>query len=698
MSKQNKSKNKKETAKSNKAAKKRTAARNAKASAAPSFWGKHAMPIAVLFGLAFVLYAITISYDYALDDQLYITSNEFTKKGIAGIPDIVSKESLHGFWGKQNDVLVGGRYRPLAIVTYAIEYAMWGERPGSSHFFNIILYCFVGILLYRVLLRLFPPDPKTKWYLTLPFIAALLYVAHPLHSEVVANIKGRVEILTSLGVLLTMHLSLKYVDTDKIKYLIYSGIAFFLALLSKESAITFVAIIPLTIYYFSNASFKKNATAVAPLLAATIIFIGIRTAVIGYLLDPGGEGVTELLNDPFLNATFAEKYATIFYTLGIYIKLLFFPITLTHDYYPKQIPIINWADARAIIPLIGYFALGIYALIGLRKKDAISYGIWVYLLSFSIVSNVVISIGAFMNERFMYLPSIGFCIILAYLITEKLPKLVQLKGKYGIALIATVLLVSAYSVRTWMRLPAWENNETLFLTDVKNSPNSTKVNTSAGGTLVEKGARKPPNSRERINYISQGIKYLDKAIEIYPDNVNSHLLRAGGYYDMNKDYDKVFESYTNILAGNPNNPKVLTTLGIMAEAEDDPKNVDKLVAFLEEHVNTFDPAVAAPYDALGVLWGKKKNDLPKAIQYFEKALEKDPNSHGTMQDLGIAYGMAGKFDKALDINNRALKNDPGNAKIILNLAITYEQMGNTEQAQKFYTQAFELDPSLRQRK
>ncbi|MGB1206324.1 MAG: tetratricopeptide repeat protein [Chitinophagales bacterium] len=670
-----------------------------------SFWQKQRLPLMAIAALSFVLYIYTTSFDYVLDDQLYITKNDFTKQGFSGIYDICTTESLVGFWGKQKDILEGGRYRPLAIVSYAVEYQLWGEKPGRSHFFNVVLYCLVGILLYRILCILFPPDEKTKWYLTLPFIAAALYVAHPLHSEVVANIKGRVEILASLGVLATLYYSLKYIDTDDIKYFIASFVAFFLALLSKESAITFVAIIPLTIYFFTKATFKKNAIATTPLLAATVLFLVVRYMVIGYFLGGDKVEVTELLNDPFLGTSFADKYATIFYTLGIYIKLLLFPLTLTHDYYPKQIPIITWADPRAIVPLLMYIGLGLFALWGLLRKNVVAYGILVYLLSFSIVSNLVFSIGAFMNERFMYLPSIGFCIIIAYLLVEKVPNWLKLaENKKQTALTAMfAMLLLGYSLRTLARIPVWETNETLFLADVHNSPNSTKANTSAGGTLIEKGAVMK-NQSEKIKVMTQGIKYLDKALQIYPDNINAHLLRGNAYYDVGRNYDKMFESYNFVLSVNPNHADVQRNLNIISEQENDPKNVDKLINFYETQVVPLEPSSFQTYDALGVLYGKKKNDLPNGIKYFEKALEYPPANKGNMrdyvgvmQDLAIAYGMSGKYPEALETNKKALEYQPNNAKILLNIGITYQQLGDTLKAQNYMNQAVTLDPKLRSR-
>ncbi len=662
----------------------------------PRFWHTQTTPLLALFALGFVLYIYTASFDYALDDKLYITDNQFTKKGFAGIPEILTEESLVGFWGQKKDLLEGGRYRPLGILTYAIETGIWGQKPGISHFINILLYCLVGFLLYRVLHRLIPPKDTTPWYLTLPFITTALYLAHPLHVEVVANIKGRIEILESIGVLLTLYCVLKFIDgKDSWKQLAAIFATFFLALMSKESAITFLAIIPLTLYFFTKSTLKQYLQIAAPLFAATVLFLAIRQMAVGYFIGSSKVVIDELLNDPFLGTSVSDKFATIFYTMGIYIQLLFFPYNLTHDYYPKQIPIISWSDFRAIGSLLLYLLLGAIALWGIRKKQIPSYGIWVYLLSFSIVSNLVFPIGAFMNDRFMYIPSIGFCMIVAWFITEKLPLWIKGANKEKTLLIVFGVILGCYTLRTWVRLPAWYDNETLFLTDVHNSPNSTKVNTSAGGTLVEKAAVLPKTNPDRANMLIEAIKYLNKALEIYPANGNALLLRGNAHYELNTNYDKMLEDYYPLLVKNPEHTQVLQNISMMSEAETDPKQVDKLLNFVEQKWIPLSPSSGLPYAIAGKIWGKKKNDLDRAIYYFEKSLEIEPGSVDLLQDLTTAYGMKGNYTKALEIGKMALAKAPNNAKTNLNIGISYQNIGDTVNAKIYLEKAFTLDPKLR---
>jgi len=160
------------------------------------FFNKYWKQISIIFALGVGLYIYSVSFDYVLDDQIVITKNQFTNKGFSGIGSILSTESMQGYFGEQKNLVVGARYRPLSIVSFAIENELWGLNSFMSHLINVLLYALTGILLYRVLLMLFPAKDDTHPFFNIPFIAALLYIVHPIHSEVVANVKGRDEIMT----------------------------------------------------------------------------------------------------------------------------------------------------------------------------------------------------------------------------------------------------------------------------------------------------------------------------------------------------------------------------------------------------------------------------------------------------------------------------------------------------------------------
>ncbi|MBT5976838.1 MAG: hypothetical protein HOG66_04280, partial [Flavobacteriales bacterium] len=386
--------------------------------------GANRLPYYLVFALGFLLYANTVPFDYALDDKLYITANEFTKKGFDGIGEIWTNDLMTGFFGTKKKLVEGGRYRPLALTTHAIEYQMFGKNPQLSHFINIVLYGLCGVILLLVLKRIFGWNEE-RWWWSLPFVATALYLAHPLHTEVVANIKSRDEIMSFLFVLLSFNAVLKYLEHRKMQELVLSGIWFFLSLTSKESAVTFLGVIPLTLIFFPKGNLKDSSMALSSIAAFTIAYLAIRLTVFG---DQGAslDVAPELMNKPYLQAQGSERLASIFLTMGLYLKLLVWPHPLTHDYYPfhpfktfeeLQVgmrPYADWSDPMTLISVIAYAAILGYGLWTLVRKikgskgSLIGYSLLLYFGTFILFSNLIFDIGAFMNERFLFIPSLGY--------------------------------------------------------------------------------------------------------------------------------------------------------------------------------------------------------------------------------------------------------------------------------------------------
>lgn len=647
----------------------------------------------IIILLTFILYANTLTHDYALDDAIAITQNDFTKAGFDGIGDILRYDTFRGFFGKEKYLVSGGRYRPLSLVTFALESEIFGLRPGISHFINMLLYALTGILIFIIFSRLLVKYKQDKWYLSIPFITTILYIAHPLHTEAIANIKGRDEIMTLLGSLLALYYTLRYLDTNKFKYLLFSFTLFFLGLLSKENAITFIAMVPLTVHFFTGHSFKKNMTSLIPLVLATIIFLIIRQKVIG---DHPKSIPSEIMNNPFSGTSSVEKYATIFYTLGIYVKLLFFPHPLTYDYYPWHIPIINWGDLRAIVPFFIYLGLGIYSLVLFRKKSVISYGILFYLITFSIVSNIIFPIGTFMNERFMYISSIGFCLIISYLLVNKLPLFIKNHNTYRAVLTGFLgIVLVLYSIKTISRNFAWENDFVLFTTDVKTSTGSAKSNCSAGGKLIEE-SDKLVDEKEKKEYLEQALQYLEKSVEIHPTYIDALILLGNCHFKLNKDYDNSVKYYKRVLDKNKNHDLVFENIATIFAGLD---SVDYKIKVWED-LYTINPNRFEVNYSLGNLYGGKKRKPAKAIPFLERAVKIDPNRSIAFKDLGVAYAETRQYEKAIPYLEKAHRLNKEDKQLPVNIGITYKFLGaeefnknkNYHKALQYFNKAVRLIP------
>ena len=605
------------------------------------FFKKYWQSIGVIFALGVGLYIYSVTFDYVLDDQIVITKNEFTKKGFSGIADILKTESMQGYFGEQKNLVVGSRYRPLSIVSFAIEYQLWGLNSFMSHLINILLYAFTGIILYRILLMLFPNKEDQHSFLSIPFIASLLFVAHPIHSEVVANVKGRDEIMTLIGALGSIYFTLKYLSNPKSSYLWFSGVSFFLGLMSKENAITFLAVIPLTVYVFTKATSSINWRVTTPLLIATGIYLVIRYSVIGYFLG-NGEKITDLMNNPFSQMNAGEKLATIFYTLLLYIKLLIFPHPLTHDYYPYAIPKMNWTSVWSILSLLIHVGLGYIAMKNINKKSVLAYCILFYLFTISIVSNIVFPVGTFMNERFVYISSIGFCLAAAWFLVNWLPS--QQGGKLkSVALALIAVFVVGFGAKTIARVPAWKNKLSLNVAAIKYSSNSARANCFMATALFEEFQVETDPAKKKAMLIDIN-KYIDRSLEIYPDYYSALQMYAGvvgANYVADNNLDKALEGFYKILSRR-------TTITY----------VDQFLDYLEKSPNVDQIKMKDFYFKLGYeVFYKEKKYYNNAAKYLDKALKYNDLDPKANYAMSLVMSEIGDYTKSDQFKRVALDED-----------------------------------------
>ena len=547
----------------------------------------------------------------------------------------------------------------------------------------------------------------------------MLFLAHPLHTEVMANIKGRDEIFSVLGLFGALYFILKYIENTRPIYLLWASLIYFLALLSKEDAITFIAVIPLTIYFFTKAPTKKILLLSACLLAAFALYFLIRISVVGFFLNNKVD--MELLNNPFLYATSSQKFATILYTWGKYMLLLLFPHPLTHDYYPKQIIIVDMSNIWTILSLVFYLAIAVYAIVRFRKKDLISYCILFFAITFSISSNLFFSIGTFMNERFMFIPLLGFCLIISYIVVEKFKSWFNGNTLKAASLLVIGIILLAYSAKTISRNPAWHDDYTLFTTDVKTSSNSAKCNVSAGGTILSL-AEKETDKLTKKKMIDDAIGYLKKGISIHPKYTTAWVLLGTAMY-YNEDYKNSRECYEVALKADTLRKDALDNMLYCAQMSNkkgdyneaalcyqklihyQPENLDLYIqlSYVYENNKQIDsslnimnqlliknPKYGPALNEMGKIYGKYINNIDKSIDYLLQAYAVSPTDASLLQNLGVVYGIKNNLAKSLEFYNKAYVLDSSNAVLCANIARTYEALKEKQKANEFSLKANRL--------
>jgi tetratricopeptide (TPR) repeat protein len=633
----------------------------------------------ILFVFGFLLYANTITHDYTQDDAIVINDNDFVKKGFSGIGEILGNDTFLGFFKVKKNLVAGGRYRPLSLVTFAVEYQFFGESPTVSHFINVVLYALTGMLLYLVVLQFFHNKSTSEGYF-IALATAMLFLAHPIHTEAVANIKGRDEIMALLGSLGALYFAMKYALKGDFVQLIFAGICFFLGILSKENTITFLAVIPLAIFTFTKTEASKIGISTSVLVAFAAAFLIIRSSILGDAANLTANANMELMNNPYLKWTGSqyvdfssgEKFGTIFYTLGKYLVLLIFPHPLTHDYYPPQIPMMTFADGQVIFTLLIYVGAGIYALMRLPKKDPIAFGIIYFIATLSVVSNLVFPIGTNMGERFMFMPSVGVCLIAAVLLYKLANKRIANWSDLKLALPIIALFLVGFSLKTVVRNMAWKNNYTLFSTDIQTSINSAKLNNSMAGITSEE-AIKPENAAKKQQMLNDAIRYGLKARELHPTYANPNVIIGNAYLYLG-DYQKSIEFYDY-------------TLRITGEGSSDYTNAlnNKKVAL----ANIKPEYLTKQGEALA------NQQFAEAIRIGEQAIAAGNISVELFGQQGAAYGASGQHQKALEMFQKVLQIDPNSAQGYLNMGYAYQGLGDTANTNASFEKAYSLDSNLR---
>ncbi len=627
----------------------------------PAFFHNTLLQSGLIFAFSFLLYANTLTHGFVLDDAIVITDNMYTTKGVEGIPGIVSKETFFGFFkveGKET-LVSGGRYRPMTLVLFAMIYQVAGASPFIFHLLTVLLFAATCVVLYRTLLLLLAPrgDPYAALF---SWLAALLFAAHPIHTEVVANIKGCDEIVTLLGSLITLYCTFQAFDTGKLKWSIAAAVVFFLACLSKENAVTFVAVIPLALWVFRSASAGAIIRQTAPVFISFLVFFILRGTILNWKF---GGAPMELMNNPYLKIegtqwvpfTGAEKLATIFYTLWKYVQLLFFPHPLTHDYYPRVIDKMTFANVAVLWSVALYIGMAVYAIKGLGKRDPLRFGILYYLLTLSIVSNLVFPIGTNMGERFAFMPSVGFCMVAASLLYawwSKMKNLNVLMSVFGVVMLL-------FTIKTLTRNPAWASNEKLFFTDVQVSKNSAKIRNACGGVLFDR-ASKETNEIRRSDLCNDAISHLNRAIELYPNYSDAYVSRGGAHYYL-KEYDQSIADYRRAVELSSNDPRWKTYLALAlrdggrfyGEQRGNPGQASQ---YLNESWQ-LNPTDAETARLQGVSQGIQ-GDNAGAIRWFTKAVELAPDVPIYTFDLGQAYSASGDLAKGEALRQQALAKDP----------------------------------------
>ncbi len=637
----------------------------------------------ILAVIAFILYANTLQNGYILDDVMVLKDNMIVKQGLKGIPELFATPHMRGYLIIPNDL-----YRPLSLVMFAVEYQFFPANPFVNHFFNILTFMGCVVMLFLFLDKFF--DRKKT---AVAFIGALIFALHPIHTEVVANIKSRDELLCYFFGFWSLNLFMNYMKGGKMSQLLLGTFTLYLAYISKETVITFVAIIPLLFFFYYNDDRKRAFFITGGMAAATAVFMIVRTIILTKYNANQPNATIDFIDNALANAPgMASKIATEFYVLGKYLWLMIIPYPLLVNYSFNSIPFVGFGDYKAIIAILSYLFLGgfsIYRLIKV-KKDPWAFAVIFYLATLSLFSNFPFLMGAEMAERFAFFASTGVCIAAALAIEHWILKadatnIFSLKSAKVLMILVPITLV--YGGMTVARNSDWKDEFTLYRTDIEKSPEDSRLYQYLATAIAEDQYPLEPDSTKRKQMDIECIGYLKKAIEIYPDFAEAHvemgrLLERAHMYDAAVEENKKALSLKPFNAtANNNMGSVYITLGKYRESI--PyllKSIENNPNFKFVYLN-----LARSYKQLKV--------YDSAAMNYNKMLEMDPGYMDARKELASVYFMQQKYDSAaihFKIIADAAPNDPD---AINNLGAVYLNGKKYPQAIEQFKKAMGINPN-----
>ncbi|XP_048357181.1 protein O-mannosyl-transferase TMTC1 isoform X3 [Sphaerodactylus townsendi] len=624
-------------------------------------WGSGAL--AAL--LAALCYWNSLRGEFVHDDVWAILNNPDVRPGAP-----LAAAFRNDFWGKgMADNTSHKSYRPLCILTFKLNILLAGMNPFCFHAVNVVLHCLVTLLLMHTCDKAVFKDSR------LAFVTALFFAVHPIHTEAVTGIVGRADVLACLLFLLA--------------FLSYNR---YLTASNKQK------------FLYTTRPFLKRATLV---LSYVIFLLYFRLWIMGGSMPAFSEQDNPASFSPYL----LTRFLTYSYLLAFNAWLLLAPVTLCYDWQVGSIPLVEsiW-DVRnfaSLLMAVVMLLLGLHCVIIFKKLEhrEVLVGLLFLVFPFIPASNLFFRVGFVVAERVLYMPSMGYCILLVH----GLNKLCRWLNKWrATAMTMSALLLLLFSWKTIKQNEIWLSRESLFRSGVQTLPHNAKVHYNYANFLKDQGRN------------SEAIYHYKTALKLYP----RHASALNNLGTLTKDLVEAKEYYRRALQLNPQHNRALFNLGNLLKSQG--KEEEALV-LLRDSIQ-YGPEFADAYSSLASLLAEQdqlkdaeevyqagiqncpeSSDLHNnygvflvdtgspeaAVSHYQKAIQLSPNHHVAMVNLGRLYRSLGQNKDAETWYKRALK-VARNVEILSPLGALYYNTGRYEDALKVYREAAALQPSNRE--
>ena len=607
--------------------------------------------------VALFQYGNTFEHDYAWDDAIVVTQNDRVQQGLSNPSELFRNI-------KSNEIQHRYGYRPISLLSFALDIELSEMTPKTGHVMNVLYYALLCCLIFYFLRRMFPQKGAL-----FSMIIVGLFLIHPVHAEVVANIKSRDEILAMIFGISSMIFFLNFLEKDKRNYL-FGGLtilALVFSFLSKENGITFAGVLLLMAYFKSSERINSYVKYAVPVLGG-VVLIAIRLYV--YSDSVFENNATELLEtfqyreDGFLGnplhdaSGLMQIIPNVFNILIKNLGLLVFPMTLVHDYGFSHSTMVSWSDPFVIVSLIFHLAL-IYVLIReFKKKSILLFGILFYFITLSVYLHILQVGPDYMGERFLFIPSLGFLIAVVVFI-ERITKSsfnadaepIWKNGKAKIAFGVLGVFFLFGFVKTMNRNKAWENNTTLFEADIVALDDCARTQYNYAVLLHNEYYKNPTKDKqEKILY------HYQRAVDITNRSMTS-MLDLGKAYMEFEQVEKGKEIFDQAVVAHEGLAAPLMMLGQYYLSQEEFHKSLKQYEKAEELAKL--PSIFH-WKAVCYL---KLNQIEKAIVAIEEGEKQNPEEAGYFVLMCDLYMAQKSYDKAKIAIQKALDLSPDDQSI-----------------------------------
>jgi len=550
--------------------------------------------------LGFVCYGNSLDGKFIRDDQALIKNNTLIRSA-SGVLSYFTGASALGARQKW------GSYRPLQMITYALDYSLWKLDVKGYHLTNTILHILAALAIYWFVYFLFG-DPL------LSLFTGVLFVANPLHTEAVTYMSGRADSLALLFMLLSFIFYIKYIHAGGAGIFVLILLSYALALLSRENSLILPAL--LLLYHYT---FKKKFKPIAFFSISALAFIyGLARLT----------ALRSLSSDIVNTSTLLQRIPGFFVAITNYSRLLLLPLNLHTGYMPT---LFKPGDPRMLVGLLIMVILLVYAFRKRRGDSPAFFSILWFFIALAPVSNLY-PINAYMSEHWLYTPSIGFFLVLAGWIRSLYGK----KGYKTLAFIIIISLTSFYSYLTIRQNDYWKEPLLFYKRTIEYAPGNYGEHVNLGLEYSHIGKK---NEAEIA---------FKRALAINPRYADAHY-NLGKLECDRGEKKKALASFKKAVEFNPRHPEAHHNLG---NAYNDLGEKVLAVASYKKVIE-INPRYADSYYALGNIYYEAGN-RGKAIGMYRKVVEINPYDAEVLYNLAVAYYYEKRYRLAVRYCDRAL--------------------------------------------